>query len=101
MSPQASHPKQIFLDAIENHTPDQWPAFLDQVCGDDADVKRRVRILLDAHVADLSLLDSPAIAPPATIVQPLTESSGTVIGPYKLLEQIGEGPAIGQSDRAA
>ena len=39
-----------------------------------------------------SLLDRPAgCGPLATIDQPVSEGPGTVIGPYKLLEQIGEG----------
>src|SRR5262249_20837497 len=39
-----------------------------------------------------SLLDHPAACTPvATTDQPTTESPGTVIGSYKLLEQIGEG----------
>src|SRR4029079_16405003 len=37
------------------------------------------------------LLDEPAIPPPIVIVQPLLERLGSRIGPYKLMEQIGEG----------
>jgi tetratricopeptide (TPR) repeat protein len=38
-----------------------------------------------------SFLDSPAPALAATVDEPMAERPGTVIGPYKLLEQIGEG----------
>jgi serine/threonine protein kinase/cytochrome c-type biogenesis protein CcmH/NrfG len=91
MSSPTKHPKQIFLDAVERYAPDQWPDYLNQACGGDADLRRRVEVLLAAHVADQSLLDSPAIAPPATILHPRSEAINTVIGPYTLLQQIGEG----------
>ena len=42
-----------------------------------------------------SFLDKPAVPPPTTAgtatYEPIVERPGTVIGPYKLLEQIGEG----------
>src|SRR5206468_4501895 len=60
-------------------------------CGGDADLRRRVEILLQAHVGDESLLGKPAIALDATTQQPPPERLGALIGPYKLLEQIGEG----------
>ncbi len=44
-----------------------------------------------AHQQTNSLLDSPAAALVATMDEPIPEGPGTVIGPYKLLEQIGEG----------
>jgi hypothetical protein len=37
------------------------------------------------------LFDKPALDISATIDDPIRERPGTVIGPYKLLEQIGEG----------
>ena len=48
--------------------------------------------LLNAHVSAGSFLESPAPDPGATHDLPhAIERPGTVIGPYKLLEQIGEG----------
>src|SRR4029077_9350316 len=40
-----------------------------------------------------SFLNEPAVARPAITAgyQPITDGPGTVIGPYKLLQQIGEG----------
>jgi serine/threonine protein kinase len=46
---------------------------------------------LEAHQEAGSFLESPAAGLVATIDEPVTERPGTVIGPYKLLEQIGEG----------
>ena len=54
--------KQIFLEAIEHYAPDEWSAYLDRTCGAHAELRRRVEILLDAHAADESLLDEPAVA---------------------------------------
>src|SRR5262249_23350603 len=64
---------------------DQWVAFVAQACAGNAEVQARVGRLLDAHLAMGNIRsggrDHLLIA----------ESPGAVIGPYKLLEQIGEG----------
>jgi serine/threonine protein kinase/predicted Zn-dependent protease len=81
--------KTIFLAALER-APDQLPAFLDEACGDDADVRARVEQLLRSHDALGSIHVGGA---PAAIIDlpPVAEAPGTVIGPYKLVEPIGEG----------
>ena len=67
-------------------------AVLDRECGADAELRRRVETLLKAHEAPGSFLEPPAPHLVATVDEPVvTERPGTVIGPYKLLEQIGEG----------
>src|SRR5262245_44929210 len=83
--------RSIFLEAVERHAPDQWSAFVDRACGAESDLRQRVEVLLRAHAQANSMLDVAAVPPVATIDQPTTESAGTVIGPYKLLELIGEG----------
>src|SRR5690242_6626687 len=65
--------------------------YLQQVCGADPDALRRVVELLQVHEQQQSFLESPAVAVHATMDQPPLERPGTVIGPYKLIEQIGEG----------
>jgi serine/threonine protein kinase len=62
-----------------------------QVCGEDAAIKRRVRALLKAYQESANFLESPAASLVAALDEPMRECPGTVIGPYKLLEQIGEG----------
>jgi serine/threonine protein kinase/tetratricopeptide (TPR) repeat protein len=47
--------------------------------------------LLQAHEQPDNFLEAPAAGPVATVDWPITEKLGTVIGPYKLMEQIGEG----------
>jgi eukaryotic-like serine/threonine-protein kinase len=90
----AADPQQIraiFLDAVENHPADRWPAFLDAACDADSELRQRVEMLLRAHEQTNSLLDAPDRGPGTTVDEPVRESPGTVIGPYKLIEQIGEG----------
>src|SRR5262249_41901643 len=64
-------------------------AYLDQACGDDAALRRRVQALLDAHDEGTGFLDAPLAA--VAGLKGIQEGPGTVLGPYKLLEQIGEG----------
>src|SRR6516164_8016779 len=84
--------KSIFLAAVESYGPDQWAAYLDEACAGDEDLRRRVEVLLRAHTGPDSMFDNSRSGLLATIDDPMvTEKPGTVIGPYKLLEQIGEG----------
>ena len=91
MSSDPNQAKALFLEAMEKHAPDHWPAFLDQACGGDAELRARVEQLLSAHHAMGSIQSGAAAAPAATLEEPIIERPGTIIGPYKLLEQIGEG----------
>src|SRR5262249_8430668 len=84
------HARSIFLAAV-GRTPDEWPVFMDEACGDDAELRARVDQLLRAHQAMGTIHGGATVAPVATTDQPAGEGPGTVIGPYKLLEQIGEG----------
>src|SRR5215470_11501274 len=80
----------IFCSAIEIESPDERRAHVEQACGDDMDLRHQVERLLHAHFHGRSILDAP-VQPVATVDEPLRETAGTVIGPYKLLEQVGEG----------
>ena len=66
--------------------------FCSNACGDDVALRERVEVLLKAHANPGSFLGSPAAELVATTdTCSITEQPGTVIGPYKLLQQIGEG----------
>jgi len=91
MSSQPKSAKHIFVEAIEHYKPEEWPGYLDQASAGDPQLRARVEALLEAHDGDESLLDNPAISPPETPIRPVTEQPGDKIGPYKLLQQIGEG----------
>lgn len=83
----------IFCSALQIEDLDARSEFLDEACGRDTERRRRVERLLAAepHV-DRHFLESPAILPGFSLHPPTSgERPGTVIGPYKLLEQIGEG----------
>src|SRR4051812_4329845 len=80
----------IFLAAVEGYPPEHWPAYLDGACGGDRPLRDRVEQLLEAHRA-LGSLPIPVRDVAATTDQPVAEGPGISIGPYKLLEVIGEG----------
>src|SRR5439155_23331867 len=80
----------IFCSAIEIESPEERRVLVEQACGDDVDLRNQVERLLHAHFHGRSILDAP-IQPVATVDELLRETAGTVIGPYKLIEQIGEG----------
>ena len=66
--------------------------YLKQACGEDAALLERVGALLRVHDEEKSFLESPPPGLAANTDAPaIREGPGTVIGPYKLHEQIGEG----------
>src|SRR5262249_17144859 len=82
----------IFFAALERSTPQARAAYLDEACAGDPDLRWRVEKLLAAQARAGSFLEQPARSPGATIdEQPISEAPGDLIGPYKLMEQIGEG----------
>src|SRR5262245_29370649 len=83
-----SSQSQIF-NAVVNLSPDRRAAFLDEACGANRALRDEVESLLRAHDAPDSFLREPIdrTAP----YEPIAERPGSVIGPYKLLEPIGEG----------
>jgi serine/threonine protein kinase len=93
MGTSADKAASIFDAAVELADPAQRAAYLDAACGPDAALRAEVEQLLRHDRAAGSFLDRPAPRDPAATVNepPLTEGPGAVIGPYKLLEQIGEG----------
>ncbi len=82
--------QSLFIEALERHDPAERAAFLDQVCAGDPALRQRLERLLQRHQKDDSFLESPTAAW-AAVAELICERPGTVIGPYKLLEQIGEG----------
>jgi eukaryotic-like serine/threonine-protein kinase len=90
MSANVADAKQIFLQAVENHEPERWPAFLQDACGTDTMLRERVEALLAAYRQPNRILDTSSHQA-MLVLRSITEEPGTVIGPYKLLQQIGEG----------
>jgi WD40 repeat protein/serine/threonine protein kinase len=84
--------ESIFFAALDKASPEERAAYLEEACGTDQELRRCVERLLSAQPRVGSFLQGRAPGLPATVDEsPLTERPGTRIGPYKLLEQIGEG----------
>src|SRR2546421_7520429 len=92
--------REVFLHAVGKLPPSEWGGYVGEACGGDAELEQQVGHLLQVHREAGSFLDRPAAAVGASgafqsgeegAAVSLGERPGTVIGPYKLLQQIGEG----------
>ncbi len=86
--------KQVLAEAAARNSPVERAPYLDGACRGDAPLRAQVEKLLRAHDQAGAFLEEPAIPMPeaaAGLPAPLTERTGDRIGPYKLLQQIGEG----------
>jgi serine/threonine protein kinase/tetratricopeptide (TPR) repeat protein len=82
----------LFARALECASPAERDAFLATACGNDAALRRSVEELIAAHARVGGFMSAPAAELAATALLPaIGERPGDQIGPYKLLEQIGEG----------
>src|SRR5262245_28825667 len=94
MNSQGLGDEAIFHAARKIEAPEARAAYLAHVCGEDDGLRREVEVLLSAYDGERSFLESSPVGPdeiPTAAWSPSPEGPGTVIGPYKLLEQIGEG----------
>jgi serine/threonine protein kinase/Tfp pilus assembly protein PilF len=93
--------RELFLHAVGKLQPEQWDAYIAGACGPDGELQGYVVHLLEMHRQAGTFLEQPApgveaagpfVAPPGggTAAMP-GEGPGTHIGPYQLIEQIGEG----------
>jgi hypothetical protein len=72
--------------------PEDSAAYLDGVCGGDAALRQRLEALLRQHDQAGAFLERPAVPGLVTAHEaPVRDGLGTVVGPYKLLQQIGDG----------
>jgi serine/threonine protein kinase len=86
--------ESLLLAALQQPTPQQRAAFLDTACGSNAELRHRVERLLQAHAQVGDFLEQPAVAAATVDVappEPVALEVGSRIGPYKLLQQLGEG----------
>src|SRR5262245_52288913 len=83
MNDRLAKAEGVFHEALEL-APEQREGFLQQACGEDAELRREVAALLRASgVADRWLREPDG--------ESICEGPGTVIGRYKLREKVGEG----------
>ena len=94
MSPASIAEEEIFQTARRIGSAEARRAYLDQACRDNGSLREQVELLLAAFDSSDNFLESPSSEIAAEIPardQTISEGPGTVIGPYKLLQQIGEG----------
>jgi serine/threonine protein kinase/tetratricopeptide (TPR) repeat protein len=87
----------LFLAASEESTTEERTAYLDEACAGDSVIRQRVEALLSAHDQSAAFLGEFSLDPGldlSTGTKHVTvgpEVIGTVVGPYKLVQQLGEG----------
>ncbi len=81
----------IFNTARQMEDAEARHAYILQACGEDGELRRRVEALLRVHVEEETFLDSPTRELNALLGASTGDDLDTEIGPYKLLQQIGEG----------
>jgi serine/threonine protein kinase len=92
MSETPKDAKGIFLAALDIPDAAERAAFLGRSCHSDPALRQRVEDLLLAYGQPDGPLDKLAAALASTqLGEPIREQVGATIGPYKLMEQIGEG----------
>ncbi|MEL7498557.1 MAG: serine/threonine-protein kinase [Planctomycetota bacterium] len=87
---------EIFEALIEINDPETRQQKLVELCGDDLDQQQKIQQLIDAHDAPTNFVDDPVgLGVQRTGLETHLHSRvaavGSTIGPYKLLQQIGEG----------
>jgi eukaryotic-like serine/threonine-protein kinase len=88
---EPSLPEETIFARVQGIESDaERAAFLDGACGADRALRGEIEALLRCDARTGDLLDLPG-EPAATCDQPDTERPGAVIGPYKLIREIGEG----------
>jgi len=104
MSHEGSREETIFHAIMGLATPQERARYLEQACGDDRGLRQRVEALLNSAQKPEDFLERPVVesmrsaaeasaleAQGSQVFAGVTEKPGDRIGPYKLLERIGEG----------
>ena len=91
MKNEESKIELIFFQAIEIGSPEEREAFLDEACGGDDKIRRRVQRLLRASPKVGSFMEAGIREMTASMDQLIRETPGDVLGNFKLLQEIGEG----------
>jgi eukaryotic-like serine/threonine-protein kinase len=91
MNPADEREEVLFREALQRVAGAERGAFLDQACAGNPALRGRLDALLQAHESPDPFLEPLAAAAPGGAAPRPEEGPGTVIGRYKLLQQIGEG----------
>ena len=88
MKPNSDSIKEIFSLALQTKAPAEREQYLAEACQGQPELRQQVESLLQAHEQAGAFLDKTV---QLTASNPVAERAGTMIGRYKLLQQIGEG----------
>jgi len=91
MSDTTDRKKEIFNQALEMPSSEARNAFLLGACGHDAELRNQIEALLRAYASADGFIPDKGSGGTIRVGAPPAELPGTVIGRYKLLQQIGEG----------
>lgn len=89
-SAQLERLKEIFHSARQL-APDQRTAFLDETCGNDAELRREIDALLNSGQTGNNFIADPPAQLAAEAFGDIPSAVGRTIGRYKLLKRIGSG----------
>ena len=81
----------LFNHARQIESPEARRQYLQEECGGNREMLGRVEALLRVHDEDATFLDSPTDDFRALLTDTVGEDLGTQIGPYKLLQKLGQG----------
>jgi serine/threonine protein kinase/lipoprotein NlpI len=82
--------EEIYYEALQKKAGPERVSYLDTACGRDSGLRSRLESLLKANDEAGDFLGAPAFEVTMDL-GPMVEGPGSMIGPYKLLEKIGEG----------
>ena len=104
MKPNPQRVRELFVAVVGQVPPERWEEYLEDACDDDPELLLEVQQLLEAHRDAGSFLMGPAVElvetedralscklPASTSATAMLEAPGMVIGPYQVLEVLGEG----------
>jgi eukaryotic-like serine/threonine-protein kinase len=104
MKPEPATEKSIFLDALNIESPSDRAAFVEDACQGNPGLLASVSALLREHQREDNPIDTPIASGGSLQLGPMDDTGtlasqaghpyhapGTMIGLYKLMEQIGEG----------
>ena len=83
--------EELFCDAIEIQSSTERQEFVESKCGDDADVRAELERLITAYLRGARIIDAPIDAVGPTVDTGDAQRIGSHVGPYRLLQKIGEG----------
>jgi eukaryotic-like serine/threonine-protein kinase len=89
MPPPQKPIKEIFGEALEKASPEERAAYLNAACSHDPELRQQIDALLQAHAQCLEANDF--LQQNMVTSAAIGEGPGSIIGRYKILQQIGEG----------